>query len=272
MPDPIRITLLGAGGRMGRAIARLALDDPRCDLAAAWVREGSDVAGKTVGSVLGRGDGQIVAGTDLQAAIRAADVVIDFTRPATAVRAAGLCAEFGKGFVSGTTGFTAGERGELERAATRIPVLWAPNMSVGVNLLLRALDEVARRLGRDYDAEIVEVHHRHKVDAPSGTALALGEILARTRGEPLADLMDCGRAGHAGERVAGRIGMHSLRGGEIVGEHEVRLIAAGEEIRLGHVAFSRDAFAAGALRAACWLHGRPPGFHGMADVLGFGDS
>src|SRR5690606_11837786 len=269
MPDPIRIAVLGASGRMGRAIMRLALDDARFRLAGAWVRPGSVADGVQAATLLGRGTCGVRVASDLAAVIRAADVAIDFTRPDTAVEAAGICAAEGRALVSGTTGLSSGDRATLERAADRIPVVWAPNMSVGVNLLLRALDEVARRLGEDYDAEIVEAHHRHKVDAPSGTALALGEVLALARGRELAELMDCGREGQTGERVPGRIGMHSLRGGEIVGEHDVRLIAAGEELRLGHTAFGRDAFAAGALRAAHWLQGREPGLYGMAEVLGF---
>lgn len=268
MSDPIRIAVLGASGRMGRAIARLALDDARFELVGAWVRPGSEAEGMDVGELAGHRRCGLEASADLARQVNDAAVVIDFTRPATAVEAAEICAGQGKGLVSGTTGFSAVERATLEQAATRIPLVWAPNMSVGVNLLLRALEEVAQRLGDDYDAEIVEAHHRHKVDAPSGTALALGGVLARARKAELAELMDCGRRGNTGERVAGRIGMHSLRGGEIVGEHEVRLIAAGEEIRLGHTAFSRDAFAAGALRAAFWLHGREPGLYGMSDVLG----
>lgn len=267
MSDPIRLTVLGAGGRMGRAVVTLALGDSRFQLVGAQSRAGSEYVDQDVAALAGRSHCGVAVSDNVEKAIARADVVIDFTRPELTREAVEHCAKQGKALVSGTTGLSVSQQEALRAAAAAIPVFWAPNMSIGVNVLLAALADVASRLGDDYDAEIVETHHRHKVDAPSGTAIALGEVLAATRGRSLSELADYGRQGQPGARQAGRIGMHSLRGGEVVGEHDVRLIAAGEEIRLGHSAFSRDAFAGGALRAAAWLRGRKAGFYSMRDLL-----
>jgi 4-hydroxy-tetrahydrodipicolinate reductase len=266
MSDVIRLAVLGADGRMGRAVVALALDDPRFRLASAQSRAGSSYIGADAAVLSGRPSCGVTVSDDLAGAIRAADVVIDFTRPDFSADVATECARARRALVSGTTGMNTSQRARFQSAAEQVPVLWAPNMSIGVNLLLAALEQVASRIGDDYDAEIVEAHHRHKVDAPSGTALALGEVLAAVRGEPLAALAEHGHAA-SGPRQRGRIGFHSIRAGEIVGEHDVRLVSAGEEIRLGHRAFSRDAFASGALRAAAWLHGRKAGFYGIRDLL-----
>lgn len=268
MSDPIRLAVLGANGRMGRAVIRLALTDSRFKLAGAQSRAGSEYVGQDVAALAGRPPCGVAVAATIEQAITNADAVVDFTRPELTQLAAEECVQQGKALVSGTTGLSQAQQKVLQAASASIPVFWAPNMSVGVNVLLAALHDVAVRLGDDYDAEIVETHHRHKVDAPSGTAIALADVLATVRGQPLSELADYGRQGHSGQRQTGRIGMHSLRGGEIVGEHDVRLIAAGEEIRLGHRAFSRDAFASGALRAAAWLHGRGAGFYSMRDLLG----
>lgn len=271
MSSPIKLAVVGAGGRMGRAVISLALTDARFALVAAHSREGSEYVGHDAGVLAGRAACGMPVHDDLESVLGAADVVIDFTRPEFTVALAGKCASAGCALVSGTTGMDAAQRGQLAEAGTSIPVIWAPNMSVGVNLLLAALRQVAARLGEDFDAEIVEAHHRYKVDAPSGTAIALGEVIAATRGATLEELVDHGREGRIGPRKAGRIGMHAVRGGEIVGEHDVRLISGEEELRLGHTAFRREAFAAGALRAAAWLHGRKPGFYEMRDVLALAD-
>lgn len=271
MTTAIRLAVLGAGGRMGRAVIALALDDARFALTAAHSRAGSEYLARDAGALASRPECGVRVGDSLEAAVAAADVIIDFTRPEFTLQAAATCAANGRALVSGTTGMDEAQREQLRAIGADAPVLWAPNMSVGVNLLLAALRQVAARLDEEYDAEIVEAHHRHKVDAPSGTAIALGEVLAAARGRPLAELVDHGRQGRSGPRGRGRIGMHAIRAGEIVGEHEVRLVAAGEELLLGHRAFSRDAFAAGALRAAAWLHGRKPGFYGMRDVLELAD-
>lgn len=266
MSDTIRLAVLGASGRMGRAVIALALDDPRFELASAHSRAGGTRTGVDAGALVGRASCGVTVSDDLARAVDVADVVIDFTRPGFAAAAVEACVGAGRALVSGTTGMAGAERAKLEAAAKKVPVFWAPNMSVGVNLLLAALEQVASRLDDGYDAEIVEAHHRHKVDAPSGTALALGDALAAARGRPLASLADYGHF-QGGTRERGRIGFHSIRAGEIVGEHDVRLVSASEEIRLGHRAFSRAAFASGALRAAAWLHGREPGLYGMRDLL-----
>lgn len=266
MSNVIHLAVLGAGGRMGRAVIALALDDSRFELVSAHARAGSAHVGEDAAVLAGRPPCGVRVIDNLVHSIEAADVVIDFTRPEFTVDVAQACANARRALVSGTTGMNESQRAALEAAAKQVPVFWAPNLSVGVNLLLAALAQVASRLDDAYDAEIVEAHHRHKIDAPSGTALALGEVLAAARGQPLASLADHQPAAGARER-GGRIGFHSIRAGEIVGEHDVRLIAAGEEIRLGHRAFSRDAFASGALRAAAWLQGRAPGLYGMRELL-----
>lgn len=267
MSNRMRLAVLGAGGRMGRAVIALALADSRFELLAAQSRAGSDYIGQDAAVLAARPACGVLVTDALDDAIAAADVIIDFTRPEVTLTAAASCARLGKALVSGTTGLNVEQREELAGAATRAPILWAPNMSIGVNLLLAALADVAAKLGDEYDAEIVESHHRHKLDAPSGTAIALGETLANARGGKFDELVDFGRHGIGEARQPGRIGMHSLRAGEIVGEHDVRLVSSGEEIRFGHRAFSRDAFAAGALRAAAWLCGRAAGLYDMSDLL-----
>ncbi|HEX7047142.1 MAG TPA: 4-hydroxy-tetrahydrodipicolinate reductase [Gammaproteobacteria bacterium] len=264
MSKLIRLAVLGATGRMGRAVIATALDDPRFEIVAAYSRERT---GEDAGAIAGRQACGVGISDELEPVVAAGDVAIDFTRPEFMQAVTQACVTSGRALVSGTTGMDDSARAALENAARKIPVFWAPNMSIGVNLLLAALADVASRIGDDYDAEIVEAHHRHKVDAPSGTALALGEVLAVARGKPLTEISDFAREGRREVRETGRIGFHSIRAGEIVGEHDVRLVSAGEEIRLGHSAFSRDAFAAGALRAAVWLQGREPGLYGMRELL-----
>lgn len=258
----IRIGVTGASGRMGQAVAEALGQQPdgaALALAAAHVRTGSTAAGSRLG--------EVIITDDLAAMLAEVDVVIDFTLPAFTVELADACSAADKPLVSGTTGLGEVEWHALRNLATTVPVFHAPNMSLGVNLLLQVVQSVASRLGEDYDAEIVEAHHRHKQDAPSGTALALGQRIALARDKEFDAIVDHGRKGRTGERQRGRIGMHSLRGGEIVGEHDVRFVASGEEIRIGHSALSRNAFAAGALRAATWLHGREPGLYGFEDML-----
>lgn len=267
MSKLIRLAVLGASGRMGRAVIAAALDDPRFELVAAHARVDSEHAGEDAGVIAGRAPCGVAISGELEAVVAAADTAIDFTRPGFTHEIATTCVAAGCTLVSGTTGMNDSAHAALEKAAQEIAVFWAPNMSIGVNLLLAALADVASRIGVEYDAEIVEAHHRHKVDAPSGTALALGEVLAVVRGKPLDEIADYGRAGNSGPRESGRIGFHSLRAGEIVGEHDVRLVSAGEEIRLGHSARSREAFATGALRAAAWLQGRKRGLYGMRELL-----
>ncbi len=198
-----------------------------------------------------------------------AEVVIDFTFHTTVVENITNAVENGQGYVLGTTGLTEEEKQAVYAAAEKIPIVWAPNMSLGVNLLLELVRRSASILGPDYDAEIVEIHHRLKKDAPSGTALGLAEALADGRGVKLDDVACYGREGITGERPHGEVGIHALRGGSVVGDHTVMFIADEERIELTHKASSREAFATGALRAAHWLHGRRPGIYTMRHVLGF---
>ena len=260
----IRIGVTGASGRMGQAvIAALAErqdDQHGLRLGGAHVRSGSASVGREVAP-------GVKATDDLPAMLAGVDVVIDFTLPEFTAELAGACGNAGVSLVSGTTGLGSDEMDALHELAGTQAVFHARNMSVGVNLLLALVRQAATQLGLDYDAEIVEAHHRHKKDAPSGTALAIGEAVASARRQVFAEVVEHGREGLGGERGTGRIGMHSLRGGEIVGEHDLRLIGPGEELRLGHSAFSRRAFVDGALRAAAWLGSRPAGYYGYADLL-----
>ncbi len=242
---PLRVALVGAAGRMGRAIeACAARDAARYEVA---VRVGRD---------------------DSLDAVGRCDVVIDFSSPATIGPVLAACRAAGKGLVLGTTGHSALERAAVADAAREVPVVFAANFSVGVNALFWLTREAARILGPDFDLEVIEVHHRLKKDAPSGTARRLAEILAEARGKSYAEDICHGREGMVGARTAGEIGMHAVRGGDVVGEHTVLLADVGERVELVHRASSRETFAAGALRAAAWLVGRTPGLYDMEDVLG----
>jgi 4-hydroxy-tetrahydrodipicolinate reductase len=267
----VRIAVAGAGGRMGQALIEATLSDPALKLGAAFDLPGSASAGRDAGERFGVAAGVIV-GTDVDAALRAADVLIDFTRPEGTLAHLAACSRHATGAVVGTTGLTSLQQAELAGFAKTVPIVFAPNMSVGVNVLLALVESAAQRLGPAFDIEIVEMHHRHKVDAPSGTALALGEAAARGAGSTLAESADYARHGITGERKRGAIGFASLRGGDVVGEHAVIFAGAGERIELVHKASSRQNFAAGALRAAafvaeCRTAGRP-GLFDMRDVLG----
>lgn len=262
MADSVRIVLSGATGRMGQALAALIADG-----------EGMRLLGG-IGRVPERGCdiGCPVVETPETAGawIHEADVVIDFSAPELLRRLLEMHGDglAGRALVVGTTGLGADEQAALARQAERSAVLQAANFSVGVNLLVALAERAASVLGDDYDVEIVEAHHRRKVDAPSGTALALGEAVARGRGLSLADVRIDGRSGRPGERPRGQVGFHAVRGGDIVGEHSVMLIGDRERVTLGHVAQDRALFAEGALRAARWMAGRSPGTYGMRDVLG----
>ena len=260
------IAVNGAAGRMGRTIAALAGE--RADLA---VVGGIDRTGLSDAEAHAAGYPRIVPTADADAVLRAADVVLDFSSPAglaalLELREAPLA---GKALVIGTTGLGEAELTGVAAAEQHMAVIMAANFSVGVNLLLRLAEEAARALPDDrYDVEIVETHHRRKADAPSGTALALGRAVAAGRGTALDALRRDGRTGQTGERTAGEIAFHSLRGGDVVGEHHVLFIGARERIELGHAAGDRSLFAEGALRAARWIAGKQPGRYDMAQVLG----
>jgi 4-hydroxy-tetrahydrodipicolinate reductase len=264
-----RIGVMGCGGRMGQMLLREIANTKDCTVAGGTESPGSDRIGRDVGEVAGLGAlGMKIVG-DPAAVFDAADAVIDFTAPAASVAHARLAAAKGKVLVIGTTGMSAADDAAIAEAAQRAAIVRAPNMSVAVNLLFALTEQVAARLGAEFDIEIVEVHHRHKVDAPSGTALALGEAAARGRRVDLSDVAIRGRDGHTGARPVGGIGFAALRGGAEVGDHTVMFCGPAERIELTHKAASRQIYASGAVRAALWARGRKPGLYGMKDVLGF---
>jgi len=253
------VAIAGAGGRMGQALVEAVLADRELQLAAAL-----DAAGS---AALGRAAGPVTVGADLEA-LAAADVLVDFTRPEGTLAHLAACLGRGKAMVIGTTGFSEAQKARIAQAAQRIPVVLSPNFAIGVNVVFRLAQTAAKALGDAYDVEIVEAHHRHKVDAPSGTALLLGELIAKALGRDLAQVATHGREGDTGERPAKAIGFHSIRGGDIVGEHTVIFAGAGERVEVSVRSQSRMTYAAGALRAAKWLQGRGPGLYDMFDVLG----
>src|SRR5580765_2287317 len=227
----IRIAVAGAGGRMGQALIEATLSDPALALSAAFDVAGSPLAGRDAGERFGRATG-VTVGADADAAAAAADVLIDFTRPEGTLAHLAACVRHRTGAVVGTTGLSDAQKAELADRARSVPVVFAPNMSVGVNVLLALVENAARRLGAGFDIEVVEMHHRHKVDAPSGTALGLGEAAARGAGRTLAECAVMAREGVVGARKEGAIGFAALRGGDVVGEHTVIFAGAGERIEL----------------------------------------
>lgn len=262
----IRIAVAGASGRMGRALVEGLAGHPEATLSVALEAPGSPAIGEDAGAAVGRSTGVAIS-ADLDA-LAGADVLIDFTRPEGTLAHLAVCRRYGVRAVIGTTGFDAAGKKAIEEAAHVVPLVMAPNFSVGINLLLQLLDTAARALGDGYDVEVIEAHHRHKVDAPSGTALRLGEVVAHALGRDLRTCAVYGREGITGERDPRSIGFATVRGGDVVGDHTVLFAGTGERIELTHKASSRATFAEGALRAACWLMGRPAGAYDMRDVLG----
>ncbi len=263
-----RITVAGCAGRMGRALVREIAATEGCLLAAATERPGNAVLGQDAGTLAGLEALGVTVTDQSAAAFAEGGVVIDFTTPESAAAHATEAAEAGAALVTGTTGLDAGQSAAVEAAAEVVAVVRSANMSLGVNLLLKLTRQAAAVLGPDFDIEITDHHHRHKVDAPSGTALALGEAAAAARGVALADVADRGRDGQSGPRQAGNIGFAVIRGGNIPGDHTVSFMADDETIELRHRAADRSIFARGAVRAALWLDGKPPGLYSMTDVLG----
>ena len=260
----IRIGVSGVGGRMGRMVALEVLETKGCRLAGGIEAPGSPYLGRDLGELAGVGALKLKAGSDALALFRASDVVVDFSSPEAGTGHAKIAAATGKALVIGTTGLDAKQTAAIKEAAKKAPILWAPNMSVGVNLLLRLVKEAAAQLGEDFDIEILEMHHRHKIDAPSGTALALGRAAAEGRG---VDLAKKSRKSASGARKPGEIGFASLRGGDEVGVHQVMFAGPGEILELSHRATSRRVFARGALRAALWTAKQKPGLYSIADLL-----
>jgi 4-hydroxy-tetrahydrodipicolinate reductase len=266
----IAIGVTGCGGRMGRMlIAEISATDG-CRVAGGIDAKGQPAVGRDLGELAGLGRLGLLAGDDPESLFARSDVVVDFTVPDATAAHAASAAQAGKPMVIGTTGLEARHEGEVTAAARQVAIVRAANMSLGVNLLVGLVRQVAARLGDQYDIEIVEMHHRHKVDAPSGTALALGRAAAQGRGIDLSARSERARDGITGPRRKGDIGFASLRGGDVAGDHVVIFAGDGERVELTHRAGSRQIFARGAVRAACWLVGRKPGLYGMADVLGLG--
>ena len=261
MNGPLRVACVGALGRMGERVRAAVVEAVDAELVGALESHGH--AG--LGTELGPG---VRVVDDARVAFANAEVVIDFSIPRSSCAALRVAADRGVAYVCGTTGFSASERADLEAAAARIPIVWAPNFSVAVHVLAHLVGTAARLLGPEFDAEIVELHHAAKRDAPSGTALHLAEAIAAARGQDLGKVLVAERAGEVGARPSGAIGVQALRGGDNPGEHSVLFLGRGERLELVHRAVTRDHFAAGALRAARWLRGRAPGLYAVEQVLG----
>ena len=264
----MNIGIIGAAGRMGRMLLAEVLAHDGAQLAGAVEAPASDALGRDAGLLAGVGEAGVVVSDDAEALFAAADAVLEFTSPEASLAHAALAASRQTIHVIGTTGLDADQAAALATAAERTAIVWAPNMSLGVTLLMGLVERVAAALDDDYDIEIFEVHHRHKVDAPSGTALGLGAAAARGRGVELDDVAIRGRDGITGARARGAIGFASLRAGDVVGDHSVTFAADGERIELAHRATDRRIYARGALRAALWAQGKGPGLYSMSDVLG----
>ena len=268
----MRLVVTGAGGRMGRMLVAAVQATPGVTLSAALERSGSPVLGADAGTLAGLGPIGVPVSEDALAALVGADGVLDFTNPAATDHFAMLAAQARIAHVVGTTGLDEADLAKLEAASRHAPIVRSGNMSLGVNLLAALVRRAARALGTDWDIEIVETHHRMKVDAPSGTALLLGEAAAEGRGVGLGANAVRGRDGITGARAPGTIGFASLRGGTVVGDHAVVFAGDGERLELAHRAEDRSLFARGAVRAALWARGRRPGLYSMADVLDLSDS
>lgn len=264
----IRIGVCGAAGRMGRAIIEAATQAPGCTIGAALEHSQSTTLNADAGEIVGVGKIGVPISADLAKVAAHYDVLIDFSRPEVTLANVERCLADGKRIVIGTTGFTANQKEVIRQAGEKIAIVMAPNMSVGVNVCLKLLETAAKILGESCDIEIVEAHHRHKIDAPSGTALRMGEVVAQALGRELKDCAVYGREGNTGARDRKTIGFATVRAGDIVGDHTVMFADVGERVEITHKASSRMTFAKGAVRAANWLMGKETGLYDMQDVLG----
>lgn len=264
----IRVGVIGAGGRMGRMLIQAVAQNPDTQLAAAVERKGSSLVGVDAGELVNIDKVNVALVVDLAAVIHDIDVLIDFSLPASTVSNIALCAEHGVNMVIGTTGLVDAQNTRLQQASEKIAIVYAGNYSTGVNLSLKLIEMAAKAFGETADIEVIEAHHKHKIDAPSGTAYMMAEAAANARGQNLKDVAIYGREGQTGERKPGSIGIHALRGGEIVGDHTVMFIADGEIVEITHKARERMTFAAGAVRAAVWVSEQKNGQFDMQDVLG----
>lgn len=267
----MRVVIAGAGGRMGRTLIRAVAETKGLVVSGALEQSDSPLLGQDAGELSGVGKSGVALASGIDAALAAADGVIDFTVPAASVDLAGRAAKAGKVHIIGTTGFSPADEAAIKAASGKAVIVKSGNMSLGVNILAALVRRVAKTLDEDFDIEVLEMHHNKKIDAPSGTALLLGRAAAEGRGIDLAKRSAMAREGHTGARKAGDIGFASLRGGTVVGEHNVIFAGPAERIELGHRAEDRMIFARGALKAALWARGQKPGLYSMADVLGLGD-
>lgn len=265
----LKVAVLGAAGRMGRAVLSCVFEADDLELAGALTEPGDRLLGHDVGELAGAEPRGVPLTDDPQQAVHGAQAAIDFTMPRATEANLRACVDGGTAIVIGTTGLETRQIKAIEKAAHDVPIVYSRSLSVGVNVFIELVARAAKALSDGYDVEIAEGHHRHKVDAPSGTALAIGERIAAVRGRKLADLAVYARQGQTGPRVPGTIGFSVVRGGNIVGEHSVRFIGAEEQVEFVHEAQDRKTFARGALRAARWVAGQAPGLYSMADVLGF---
>ncbi len=265
--QPLRLAISGASGRMGHMLIEAAVNAPDVQLHAALDAPSSPALGADATAFLGRPSGVVIS-ADVRAGLQGTDVLIDFTRPEGTMAHLAVCRELGVRVVVGTTGFTDAQKAEIAEHAKHIAIVMAPNMSVGVNVVLKLLEMAGKALAEGYDIEVIEAHHRHKVDAPSGTALAMGEAVARAQGRSLKDCAVYAREGVTGERDPSTIGFATIRGGDIVGDHTVLFAGTGERIEITHKAASRVGYAQGSLRAARFLMAQAPGLYGMQQVLG----
>jgi len=263
----MKVAVVGAAGRMGIRLIHAVVEAAGLEMAGAIERLGHPQVGMDAGLIAGVGTLGVKISDDLAKTMADADVLIDFTFPDVTLKNLAVCADLGKMVVSGSTGFTPEQRTEAEKFAQKIPVVLAPNMSVGVNACFKLLKEAAKILGDDFDVEVVELHHNKKKDSPSGTAVRMGEVVANELGRDYNQVAKYHREGMCGERSKDEIGMQTVRGGDIVGEHTVYFIGMGERIEISHRAMSRDMFARGAARACQWIADKGPGLYDMQDVL-----
>lgn len=264
----VKIAIAGAAGRMGRNLVKATHHNSDAQVGAGSERPESSLVGVDVGELCGEGRFDIALVDDLSKAVADFDVIIDFTAPASTLANIELCKQYGKKLVIGTTGFSEEEKTIIDEAAKEIAIVMAPNYSVGVNLVFKLLEKAAKVMGDYCDIEIVEAHHRHKVDAPSGTALGMGEAIANAMGNKLSDVAVTAREGITGERTRDEIGFATIRAGDIVGEHTAMFADIGERVEITHKATDRMTFANGAVKAAVWLADKPNGFYTMTEVLG----
>jgi len=266
-----KIAISGASGRMGLNLIKACEQNSSAQLGVAIERDGALAIGKDAGEISGLESQSVNVVADYQSQAEQFEVLVDFTRPEACLEKLQFCEANNKAIVIGTTGFTEEQKAQITNAAKNIAVVFAPNMGIGVNVTLKLLELAAKAIGETVDIEVIEAHHKHKVDAPSGTALKMGEVVAEAMDKALDDVAVYAREGITGERTEGTIGFSTIRGGDIVGEHTVMFIDEGERIEISHKATSRMTFATGAIRAACWVSDKPAGLYDMQDVLGLND-